>query len=275
MLFASMGGPEIAMTKTPSATSKTRAERRAAERATRRAERRGRAPSPTPAWRSPAGLVTIAAVLGGALLIAVVVLVQRPGVPAGPAVDLIAPSSPTPTSLADGTSLGPADAPVAMDVWLDFQCPACGSLATNTLPSLVRDFIEPGILRLTSHEVAILDRGSSTESSDAAAAAACAAEQDGYWPYHDWLFANQAGENRGAFRREVLDGIAARVGLDSGAFGACLDSGTHQQAALGAAAADGITSTPTLRIGSQVISGVPAYEALADFIRQQAEIEGQ
>ncbi|HLA17212.1 MAG TPA: thioredoxin domain-containing protein [Candidatus Limnocylindrales bacterium] len=253
-------------------TTPTRAERRATERSRRRAERRSSAPTATPAWRSPVGLVTIGALLGGALLLAFVVLVQRPGTPSGPAVDLTAPVAPTPVSLADGTTLGRADAPVVMGVWGDFQCPACGSLATNTLPSLIRDFVEPGTLRVEAHDVAILDRGT-TESSDSAAGAACAAEQGSYWPYHDWLFANQAGENRGAFRREVLDAIAARIGLDTDAFSSCLDSGRLQAAALAAAGSAGISSTPTLRVGGQEIVGVPAYEQLATLIRQSAGIE--
>jgi len=165
-----------------------------------------------------------------------------------------------------------ARAPVVMGVWGDYQCPACGSFATNTLPSLIRDFIEPGTLRVEAHDVAILDRGT-TESSDSAAGAACAAEQGSYWPYHDWLFANQAGENRGAFRREALDAIAARTGLDTEAFSSCLDSGRHQTAARAEAGRAAIRSTPTLRIGDEEIIGVPAYEQLASLIRQQAGIE--
>ncbi|HEY4633330.1 MAG TPA: thioredoxin domain-containing protein, partial [Candidatus Limnocylindrales bacterium] len=206
------------------------------------------------------------------LLVAFVLLVQRPGVPSGPAVDLAAPTQPTPVSLADEMALGRADAPVVMGVWGDFQCPACGAFATNTLPSLIRDFIEPGILRLEAHDVAILDRGT-TESSDSAAGAACAAEQGSYWPYHDWLFANQAGENRGAFRREVLDAIADRTGLEADAFASCLDSGRHQAAALAEAGTAGISSTPTLRVGGEEIRGVPAYDELAALIRQQAGID--
>ncbi len=257
---------------TKSSPTPTRAERRAAERARRRAERRPVGSTGTPAWRSPVGLVTIAALLGGALLLAFVVLVQRPGGSSGSAVDLAAPLNPTPASLADGTTLGKADAPVSMDVWVDFQCPACGLFATSTLPSLVRDFVEPGILRITSHDVAFLDQGSSTESADAGAAAQCAEEQSKYWPYHDWLFANQSGENLGAFRREVLEAIAARVGLDGAAFASCLDSGRHQDTVRAEGTAAGIQSTPTLRIGDQEIRGVPSYEQLAALIRQKAGI---
>jgi protein-disulfide isomerase len=219
------------------------------------------------------GLITIAGLLGGALLLAFIVLVQRPGVPSGQTVDLVAPTNLTPAALAEGRTLGSADAPVAMDVWVDFQCPACGAFVTNTLPSLIRDFIEPGILRLESHEVAILDPPSSTESADAAAAAACADAQDAYWPYHDWLFANQSGENRGAFRREVLDSIAARIGLDSGPFAACVDSGTHQAAARAAAGQAGIAATPTIRVGGEEFRGVPAYEELAAAINEAAGTE--
>jgi protein-disulfide isomerase len=260
------------MSRTTSGSTPTRAERRAAERARRRAERRGQAAG-TPAWRSPVGLITIAGLLGGALLLAFIVLVQRPGVPSGPTVDLTAPTNLTPVALAEGRILGEADAPVAMDVWVDFQCPACGLFVSNTLPSLISDFIESGVLRLTSHEVAILDPPGSTESADAAAAAACADEQGAYWPYHDWLFANQSGENRGAFRREVLDSIAGRIGIDTAAFGACLDSGTHQAEARAAAGPAGISATPTIRVGGQEFRGVPAYEELAATINEAAGIE--
>ena len=38
------------------------------------------------------------------------------------------------------------------------------------------------------------------ESIRAAEAAACADEQDWFWPFHDTLFANQRGENQGAFK---------------------------------------------------------------------------
>lgn len=263
------------MTK-PQPAAGTRAERRAAERAQRRSEQRQRTATQAPFWRRPAGLVTIAAMLGGAALLIVAILVQRPGAPSGgngAAVDLQAPLTPVPAALADGTALGRADAPVTMEVWGDFQCPACGLFATNTLPSLVRDFVEPGTLRVVSHDVAILDRGT-TESSDAAAAAACANEQGSYWPYHDWLFANQSGENRGAFRREVLDQIAGRVGLDPVAFAGCFESGKHQAAALAAPDADAIRKTPTLLVAGQRIEGVPAYEALAEFIRQAVQAGG-
>jgi protein-disulfide isomerase len=220
------------------------------------------------------GLITIAGILGGALLLAFIVLVQRPGVPTGgEGVELTPPTELTPVALADGSTLGQPDAPVAMDVWIDFQCPVCGLFAANSLPSLIRDFVEPGILRLTSHEVAFLDVPPSTESADSAAAAACANEQDAYWPYHDWLFANQSGENQGAYRREVLDSIAARIGLDAGRFASCLDSGTHQTAARAAAGTSGISATPTIRVAGQEFRGVPAYEELAKTINDAAGIQ--
>ena len=259
----------------PEPAATTRAERRAAERAQRRSGQRRQPTAATPFWRKPAGLVTIAAILGGALLLIGVILVQRPGPGggSGAAVDLQAPVARMPVALADGMALGPASAPVVMEVWGDFQCPAYGLFATSTLPNLVRDFIEPGTLRVVAHDVAILDRGT-TESSDAAAGAACANEQGSYWPYHDWLFANQAGENRGAFRREVLDEIARRVGLDGSIFKGCLDGGKHQAAALAAPAAGSIRQTPTIVVAGQRIEGLPAYEALAAFIRQAAGTTG-
>ena len=104
--------------------------------------------------------------------------------------------------------------------------------------------------------------------------AARAAEAQGqFWPYHDWLYANQAGENKGGFRREVLVGIAKKLGLDVPAFEAALDD-----AALAADVKDEtdsgravpIRSTPSLVLGGEVIAGVPAWDELA--AKVEAEI---
>lgn len=130
--------------------------------------------------------------------------------------------------------------------------------------------MEPGRLRIVEHEVDILDRGGSTESADAAAAAACAADQGRYWPYHDYLFANQHGENAGAFARPTLLAIARAVGLDEAAFTSCLDGGTHQAAVRALTLQAQITATPTFVLAGQRYQGLLPYDQLASLIDQAA-----
>ena len=124
---------------------------------------------------------------------------------------LTTPTSPTPVALADGRTLGKADAPVTLEVWTDFQCPICGEYARTVEPALVSRYVTPGTLRIVHHDAAFQGQKSSAtydESVEAAAGARCAADQGGYWPFQDWAFANQAGENQGAFAAPRLTAIA-------------------------------------------------------------------
>ena len=61
------------------------------------------------------------------------------------------------------------------------------------------------------------------ESLWAAEASECAAEQDAFWEYHDYLYDSQNGENRGAFNKENLYSFAEILGLDTDQFNQCLD----------------------------------------------------
>jgi protein-disulfide isomerase len=185
------------------------------------------------------------------------------------------PANVAASTLADGEDLGRADAPVQLEIWADFQCPICGSLAKDYLPRLVTEFVVPGTIRIVSHDIAILGLAAENESLGAAVAARCAADQDKYWPYHDWLYANQRGENRGAFSPDRLAAIANEAGLDRGRWDVCI-ADPAQAAAIrrntSDAAAAGIDSTPTFRFAGQVLRGLPrTYGDLAASIRGAVE----
>ncbi len=176
--------------------------------------------------------------------------------------DVKAPADPTPQSVWDGRAVGPADAPATLVVYSDFQCPACESFSTTTEPQLLTDYVSAGKLRIVYKDFSFIGQ----ESLDAAVAARCAGDQDLFWPYHDYLFANQKGENQGAFRRDRLIAFGEVVGVDQATFKSCLDS----QAPLDAAEAEtvegrglGVDSTPTLFLNGTKIVGVPAYLDLA------------
>ena len=99
------------------------------------------------------------------------------------------------------------------------------------------------------------------ESQWAAEASECAADQGMFWEYHDYLFANQNGENRGAFNKDNLKAFAAELGLDEEAFNTCMDTQKYAQVVLTEtqwAQSVGVQSTPTV-----VINGVPVIGAQA------------
>jgi protein-disulfide isomerase len=252
--------------------------RRASATTSSRRRSRKTAPPPTPLRRWALPLVSLAAVAAAAAVIAIVAS-QGPGTAgqtgnrpaASTGAALVVPSATAADSLADGTTLGRPAAPVTVEVWSDYQCPFCGQFARSYLPRLVDDFVAPGSVRILAEDIAFLDRGSSTESTDAAAAASCAAPQGRFWAFHDLLMWNQSGENAGAFSDRRLQAMAARLDLDVGAWNACRVAGSTARGVAdrtGRASALGIVSTPTLVINGQAIVGLPkTYDMLAAAIR--------
>jgi protein-disulfide isomerase len=242
-------------------------------RARREAARRDQRSSPRPRprrgaarrsfWRSPLVLLTVAALGVGLIAIAAIQMLPGTGTPASAATgDVMVPTDLPPAELASERSLGRADAPVTLTIWSDFQCPACRMLAQAVEPRLIREYVATGKLRIDYRDLTIIG----PESVDAAVGARCAAEQNRFWDFHGVLYANQPRENSGELTNARLVAFADRLGLDRPAFEACLGGGhlrTHVQTE-SSSASSRFHSTPTLEFSDgSVISGVPAWEALA------------
>jgi protein-disulfide isomerase len=115
--------------------------------------------------------------------------------------------------------------------------------------------------------------GSPDESVEPAAGARYAAEQGRYWPFHDWLFANQSGENKGAYADARLRAIATSAGLDVTAWDACRSTGEQQKAVrseTSEGSSKGVNATPTLYINGEKIVGVQSATELGKKIEAAA-----
>ena len=226
-----------------------RRERRAAAAARRRVDRR-------PATGEPRhlgiGVVSLMALLAGAVLVAaIVILGAKPAPATGSVVRALAPAG----IPAAGRVLGSATAPVAIDLYEDFQCPACEQWGQNVFPSLVRHELSAGTVRIVYHGFAFIG----PESRDAGRAAWAAEQQGRFWDMWSTLYANQGlHENGGAFARPRLIAMADALGLDPVRFAADLDSpgaASFVADGIAEAAAAGVNSTPTLMIGGRPLSG--------------------
>ena len=264
--------PETDPLSTKSSTPPTsRRDRRAAERRDRydvaRDQRRTRAATPGTgsSWLTTRNL-TIGAIALGVVLIGIVAFGQLGGKSSAPLKD---PGLEYPAGIRDGEALGPVAAPVVLEVWGDFQCPICGRNSLDVEPSLVNRYVLANQLRIVHHEIDILSRGGD-ESKLPAIGAYCANEQGKYWDYSHWVYANQAGENQGGFKRDRLVQIAVAAGLDEAQFTACLDS---QPAADAFAAVQaqgqqlGINQTPTMFLNGTRSAGLKSstdWAALID-----------
>lgn len=106
----------------------------------------------------------------------------------------------------------------------------------------------------------------------AAEASECAADQDAFWEYHDTLFENLGGENRGSFSEENLIGFADSIGLDTETFSECLTTDKYAQVVqtdTSAAQQIGVQSTPTFLVNGQPIVGAQSFEVFEQVIEQK------
>lgn len=212
-------------------------------------------------------LLTIAGLAIGGII--VVVLLLTSGILGrDQSRELVTANVPRPADLVDGRAVGAADAPITIEVWEDFQCPACGMFTRAMEPRLIEEYVASGRVRLVYRDMAFLGQ----ESLDAAVAARAAEQllgEGAFWKFHDLLFHNQDGENEGAFNRTVLGDMAVSLGMERDAFLALLDDpqligAVRDETRAGQQA--GIDSTPTLDINGQKFAGLPTWDRLAEYL---------
>jgi len=155
-----------------------------------------------------------------------------------------------------GPALGPADAPVTIVEFSDFNCPFCERVAP-TLKALRARY--PDRVRIVFRHYPLPMH---TRARAIAEAAVCADEQGAFWTFHDRIFADPKPLADAAIRD-----LAGTVGLDLTRFDSCLSNGeaaTIVQRDLDAGAAAGVTGTPAFFVNGIPMSGA---QPLASFVR--------
>lgn len=161
----------------------------------------------------------------------------------------------------DNPSVGPEDAEITLIEFGDFRCGYCRRFKDETLDQILTNY--EGRVRYVFRDYPILGQ----ESLESALAAECAHDLNAFWPFHDWLYANQDKLNRAGFLQ-----AAESLNLDMEQFTACLDARTHEQEIV----ADfidgqtlGITGTPTFFINGKLLSGAQPYTVFASVLEQE------
>jgi protein-disulfide isomerase len=204
--------------------------------------------------------ISLIALLFAALLV-------LPGIQAARApVGEITQITPMPRPPGEGAALGDPNAPVLIEVFEDFQCPACQTYSELVEPQIIQELVETGQVRYVfRHYPFIDDNSASRESDQAANASMCAAEQGRFWDYHDMLYANWNSENQGAFADKRLVAFAETLELDMDDFNACFRENRYEsqiQADEAAGRQMGVTGTPSVFVnGKNIKPGyVPTFE---------------
>ncbi len=142
--------------------------------------------------------------------------------------------------------LGDRKARIAIIEFSDYQCPFCLRYFRNTMPKLVKDYVDTGKVKYVLRDFPLTSIH--PEAFAAAAAARCAGDQGKYMEMHDQFFAKQA-----TLRQADWNAHAKAVGLNVGDFEACMESKRYEAAVkkdMEAGIAAGVRGTPTFFIGS-------------------------
>lgn len=225
---------------------------------------------------------TFAGIAAASLLVSVVVLksMEANAVPSSMIEEMAASSLSSPVlSVGAGPelpSIGPADAPVTIVEFSDFQCPHCRNGA-QIMHSVQQRF--PGQVRVVFRNFPLdsgcnrkVERSMHPYACEAARAAVCSHKQGKFEPVYEALFENQARLAPGKVTQ-----LAQEAGTDAAALAACLSS---QEASLAVSrdVEEGlrldIQSTPTFFINGHKVEGAlppPVWARMIDELLKNAK----
>ncbi|TDS82945.1 MULTISPECIES: DsbA family protein [Nesterenkonia] len=164
----------------------------------------------------------------------------------------------------DLLSLGPADAPVAMVMFSDAQCPFCATWHEQTLPTMM-EYVDAGELRIEWRDVNVFGEA----SERAARATYAAAMQDEFMEYQGLLFAGGETRPEAGLTEQGLVDLAEQVGLDTAQFQEDMNSPevSEQIASNAQEGLDiGAYSTPAFIVAGEPIIGAQPTEVFVSAV---------
>lgn len=123
----------------------------------------------------------------------------------------------------DGLRLGRADAPLNIDLYQNFICPHCQEFALQQLPLLIADYVAPGKVSITFHDVAF----NAVLAENPHEAAHCAADQGKFWQAYVVLYQNFS-QDEATYTKTNLESLLNQTGVDATKLAACLDTDQHK-----------------------------------------------
>lgn len=159
-------------------------------------------------------------------------------------------------------AFGPANAPVKIFLFSDFECPYCKEEAKTLRENVAKDHV---------NEVRIVYKDFPLDSihpwaRPAALAGQCIAEQKpaAFWSFHDWIYAHQGEINPGNVKDKIAE-FAKTQSIDTQKLSACeanpataarVDKTVDEGRKLG------VTQTPTMFVNGRSIPGVLSPEQM-------------
>ena len=167
------------------------------------------------------------------------------------------PFEPIELTLEGSPLLGDPDAAVTLVEFTDYQCPFCRRHFTNTLPRILKNYVDNGKVRYAIKEFPLT--AIHARAGKASEAALCAGDQGKYWEIHELIFKDQR-----KLRDSDLVAHAESLSLDVDQFKSCLADGKYTDrvkadVSLGAKA--GVRGTPSFLLGLTGADGSARFRA--------------
>jgi protein-disulfide isomerase len=234
------------MSKHDRLRAKAREVRLAQERAERRSKRLRLA--------AVAGSVVIAGLLVAIFAVVYISAARDRNTASGQLVN------PANLSASGAIPVGTASAPVTVEIYLDYMCPACGKFEKANAAELDR-LIQAGTIKLELRPMNFLDNQSkgTKYSTRAANAVATTADQapDAVWALSKALYASQPEEGTSGLTDQQIADLATTAGIAPKVVDAFKDRtfDTWVTASNDAAFKAGVQGTPTIKINGAKFEG--------------------
>jgi protein-disulfide isomerase len=168
-------------------------------------------------------------------------------------------------------SLGPANAPITVVVFSDFQCPMCRQEAEVVHKSITEAF--PTQVRVYFRDFPL--ESLHNWARPAAVAGRCVYKQNpaAFWDYHDWIYENQTYIGLDNLNSKLQE-FATTKGLDGMQLSRCIESkatDAEVKASMAIGSSLSINSTPTLFVNGRRIDGAVPMENLKALISEEID----
>ncbi len=167
--------------------------------------------------------------------------------------------------------IGNADAPVTMAYWYDYQCPFCQKNEEETMPQIVKNYVDTGKLKIVFKDYQFL--GPDSQTLGKVSRAVWDTVPTKFYQWHKAMFDNQGRENTGwATKEKILSVTTSVLGAADAQKVmqlAVKNADTYQKemdADKAEGTAMGISGTPGAIIGKQLVSGAQPYSAFQSAI---------
>jgi protein-disulfide isomerase len=171
---------------------------------------------------------------------------------------------------------GPADAPVSLVVFGDFECPFCKQEATILRQNIPTSF--PGKVRVVFMDFPLDSIHPWARPASIAGRCIVRQSSDLFWKYHDWVYANQTSITPDNYNSKLME-WAGQNGVDTVQLGRCVDNKVTEPevdrtVAMGREL--GVDATPTLFLnGRKLVDQLAQWQALQQLIPLEIDHQAQ